>query len=190
MAPRETCLPCGSRAVNSAPASQRPGLLTTEKHMCVSPTVASSPAKVRTSPHDPSVGRQPLLNALRRHWPEYVMEGVELGLYMISACAFVVFLQYPTSPVHQAFPDSALRRVLIGIALGMTAIGIIYSPLGQRSGGHFNPAGRSPSFGWAKSNSGIRPFTAPHSSSVGCWGWYCRHCFSESSLLTRPCGTP
>ena len=32
--------------------------------------------------HDPSLGRQPLLNFLRRHWPEYVMEGVELGLYM------------------------------------------------------------------------------------------------------------
>jgi aquaporin Z len=61
-------------------------------------------------------------------------------LYMIAACAFVVLLQYPTSPVHQAFPDPALRRVLIGIAMGMTAIGIIYSPLGQRSGAHFNPA--------------------------------------------------
>jgi hypothetical protein len=24
--------------------------------------------------------------------------------------------------------------------MGMTAIGIIYSPLGQRSGAHFNPA--------------------------------------------------
>src|ERR671910_138817 len=93
--------------------------------------------EVPTSPHDPSVGRQPLLDALRCHWPEYVMEGVELGLYMISACAFVVLLQYPTSPIHQAFPDPALRRVLIGIALGMTAIGIIYSPLGQRSGAHF-----------------------------------------------------
>lgn len=96
--------------------------------------------EVRTSPHDPSVGRQPLLNALRRHWPEYVMEGVELGLYMISACAFVVLLEYPTSSVHQALPDPALRRVLLGIAMSMTAIGIIYSPLGQRSGAHFNPA--------------------------------------------------
>ena len=108
--------------------------------MRVSPTVASSPAKVRTSPHDASVGRQPLLNALRRHWAEYVMEGVELGLYMISACAFVVLFQYPTSPVHQVFPDPGLRRVLIGIAMGMTVIGIIYSPPGQRSGAHFNPA--------------------------------------------------
>jgi aquaporin Z len=68
------------------------------------------------------------------------MEGAELGLYMISACVFVVLLEYPTSPVHQALPDPALRRVLIGVAMGLTAIGIIYSPLGQRSGAHFNPA--------------------------------------------------
>jgi aquaporin Z len=108
--------------------------------MRVSPTVASSPAKVRTIPHHAPVGGHPLLNALRRHWPEYVMEGVELGLYMISACVFVVLLEYPISPVHQALPDPILRRVLFGIAMGIAAIGIIYSPLGQRSGAHFNPA--------------------------------------------------
>jgi aquaporin Z len=81
-----------------------------------------------------------MFDALRRHWPEYVMEGAELGLFMISACTFVVLLEYPTSPVHQAIPDFFLRRVLIGIAMGLTAIGIIYSPLGQRSGAHFNPS--------------------------------------------------
>ena len=80
------------------------------------------------------------LGTLGLHWPEYVMEGVELGLYMISACAFVVLLQYPTSPLHQALPGPTLRRVLFGIAMGVTAIAIIYSPLGQRSGAHFNPA--------------------------------------------------
>lgn len=68
------------------------------------------------------------------------MEGAELGLFMISACAFVVLLEYPTSPVYQTIPDPVLRRILIGIAMGLTAIGIIYSPLGQRSGAHFNPS--------------------------------------------------
>ena len=103
-------------------------------------TVAPSPAKVRTIPYHASVAGHPLLNALLHHWPEYVMEGAELGLYMISACAFVVLLEYPTSLLHHVFPDPTLRRVLFGIAMGMTAIGIIYSPLGQRSGAHFNPA--------------------------------------------------
>src|SRR5262245_21390347 len=81
-----------------------------------------------------------MLVALRRHWPEYVMEGAELGLFMISACAFVVLLEYPTSPVYQAIPDPVLRRILIGIAMGLTAIGLIYSPLDQRSGAHVNPS--------------------------------------------------
>jgi len=81
-----------------------------------------------------------LLSALRSHWPEYLLEGLELGLFMISACVFVVLLEYPGSPVHQALPDPILRRVLIGIAMGLTAISIIYSPLGQRSGAHFNPS--------------------------------------------------
>jgi len=68
------------------------------------------------------------------------MEGAELGLYMLAACVSVALLEYPTSPVHQAFPDPALRRILLGVSMGMTAIGLIYSPLGQRSGAHFNPA--------------------------------------------------
>ena len=121
-------------------SSQHAGQATQEKQMPRSPTGASPPAKVRTIPHDASVGGHSLLNALRHHWPEYVMEGAELGLYMLSACAFVVLLEYPTSPVHLTFPDPFLRRVLIGIAMGLTAIGLIYSPLGQRSGAHFNPA--------------------------------------------------
>jgi aquaporin Z len=53
---------------------------------------------------------------------------------------FVVLLEYPSSPVHQAIPSAFFRRILIGLAMGLTAIGIIYSLLGQRSGAHFNPA--------------------------------------------------
>lgn len=69
-----------------------------------------------------------------------MMEGIELGLFMLSACLFVALLEYPASPVHQALPNGTLRRILIGIAMGATAVAIIYSPLGQRSGAHFNPA--------------------------------------------------
>src|SRR6266498_5363858 len=78
--------------------------------------------------------------AWRRHWPEYLMEGAELGLFMISACLFVALLEHPDSPVRQALPDPFLRRVLMGIAMGVTAVAIIFSPLGKRSGAHFNPA--------------------------------------------------
>jgi aquaporin Z len=68
------------------------------------------------------------------------MEAAELGLFMISACLFVVLLEHPSSPAHQALRDPFLRRVLMGLAMGTTAVAIIFSPLGKRSGAHFNPA--------------------------------------------------
>src|SRR5271165_6329401 len=73
-------------------------------------------------------------------WPEYLMEAAGLGLFMISACAFTVLLEHPMSPVRQAIENGTLRRVLIGIAMGLTAIGIICSPWGKQSGAHLNPS--------------------------------------------------
>jgi aquaporin Z len=68
------------------------------------------------------------------------MEALGLGIFMISACSFGVLLNHPASPVAQAIGNEALRRVLTGIAMGSTAIGIIFSPFGKRSGAHINPA--------------------------------------------------
>lgn len=59
---------------------------------------------------------------------------------MISAGLFTILLEHPVSPVTQAIDDPFLRRMLIGIAMGSTAIAIVFSPLGKRSGAHFNPA--------------------------------------------------
>src|SRR5215211_1049374 len=75
-----------------------------------------------------------------KHWPEYLMEAAELGLFMFSACAFTVLLYHPSSPVAQTIHDGVLRRLMMGMAMGLTAIAIIFSPLGKRSGAHFNPS--------------------------------------------------
>jgi aquaporin Z len=53
---------------------------------------------------------------------------------------FATLLEYPGSPLHQALPDPLVRRLLMGMAMGLTAVGIIYSPWGQQSGAHINPA--------------------------------------------------
>jgi aquaporin Z len=68
------------------------------------------------------------------------MEGALLGLFMVSACAFTVLLEHPGSPARQALADPFLRRALMGLAMGVTAVAIIYSPWGKRSGAHINPA--------------------------------------------------
>ena len=81
-----------------------------------------------------------MLDALRRHWPEYLMEAAGLGIFMISACFFAATLEYPGSPVRQIIPDPLVRRALMGTAMGLTAIGIIFSPWGKQSGAHINPS--------------------------------------------------
>lgn len=81
-----------------------------------------------------------MLSALAQHWPEYLAEAAELSLFMISACLVVVLIEHPASAVRQGLADPLLRRALIGLAMGMTAIAIVHSPLGKRSGAHFNPA--------------------------------------------------
>jgi aquaporin Z len=75
----------------------------------------------------------------KSHWPEYLMEAAELGAFMISACTFGVLLEHPASPVRVAIPADGLRRAVMGAAMGLTAIAIVYSPFGRRSGAHFNP---------------------------------------------------
>lgn len=78
--------------------------------------------------------------ALSQHWPEYAIEAAGLGLFMVSAGLFAVLLYHPASPALDAIADPLGRRVLMGLAMGSTAIALIYSPWGQRSGAHFNPA--------------------------------------------------
>jgi aquaporin Z len=81
-----------------------------------------------------------MTEALKRHWPEYLIEAAGLGLFMISAFSFGAILEHPVSPIHRAIANPMLRRVLMGLAMGGTAIGIIYSPWGKQSGAHINPA--------------------------------------------------
>ena len=68
------------------------------------------------------------------------MEAVELGAFMFSACAFTVLLYHPSSPLAGTILDDVLRRLVMGTAMGATAIAIVFSPLGKRSGAHFNPS--------------------------------------------------
>src|SRR2546426_5231674 len=81
-----------------------------------------------------------MLNALKKHWPEYLMEAAGLGIFMVSASVFTILLYHPASPALHVLPEEFPRRVLMGLAMGLTAIGIIYSPWGKHSGAHLNPA--------------------------------------------------
>src|SRR5438093_1075859 len=77
---------------------------------------------------------------VRANWRIYAMEGSLLGTFMISACALVALLEHPSSPVHGTIASGFRRRALMGIAMAFTALFLIYSPWGRRSGAHMNPA--------------------------------------------------
>ena len=78
--------------------------------------------------------------ALRTHWALYLIEAGGLGVFMVSAGLACTLLESPASPIHAALPDPLLRRFLMGLVMGGTAVALIYSRWGGRSGAHFNPA--------------------------------------------------
>ena len=103
--------------------------------------------------------------SLRRHWPEYLMEVGELGWYLFVACALTTLLRHPSSIVRQFVSSSLARRGLMGLVMGATAIAIVISPWGKRSGGHLNPA---------------ITFTFYRLGKVGFWDtWLYSHCPSS-----------
>ncbi len=78
--------------------------------------------------------------AFRAHWPEYLMEAAALGLFMISAGVFTTWIDGLHSFLPAAHGWAGVRRAVIGVAMGGTATGLIYSPWGRRSGAQMNPA--------------------------------------------------
>lgn len=70
-----------------------------------------------------------------------LLDGGLLGLFMLSAGCFGTLLELPASPVRQWLVDApTLRRLLMGLAMGATAVLLIRSRAGQQSGAHMNPA--------------------------------------------------
>ena len=74
------------------------------------------------------------------HWKEYLIEAWGLGTFMVSAGIFATLIYSPAFPFSMIIANDFLKGLLMGIAMGITAIAIIYSPWGKRSGAHINPA--------------------------------------------------
>jgi aquaporin Z len=81
-----------------------------------------------------------MIQSLKKHWQEYLIEAFGLGAFMIAAGVVATAIESEVSPIYHYISKSSIRRIPIGIAMGLTAIALIYSPWGRRSGAHFNPA--------------------------------------------------
>jgi aquaporin Z len=81
-----------------------------------------------------------LLDALAAHWREYLMEASESGALMMLLCACGVLIYSGQSPLAAFHLSAAASSALMGAALAGSMFLIIRSPMGRRSGAHFNPA--------------------------------------------------
>jgi aquaporin Z len=77
---------------------------------------------------------------LHARWPEYLIEAWALGVFMISASVVTTALEEPHAMLRDMIAAPRARLALIGLAMGATAVALIYSPWGRRSGAHMNPA--------------------------------------------------
>ncbi|HET7694432.1 MAG TPA: aquaporin [Vicinamibacterales bacterium] len=76
---------------------------------------------------------------MRRNLPAYACEFAGTALMLFIGISAVAFMWGPGSPVP-AVDNPMLRRLLTGIMFAGGATAVVYSPLGQVSGGHINPA--------------------------------------------------
>src|SRR5262245_21041131 len=106
-----------------------PGRFTTHRHLRIKPqaSVANKRALIAAE-------------GLRLQWPEYLMETAESGLYLFSACASATLFWHPASRIQHYLASDAVRRFLMGMAMGAAIVAIVRSPWGKQSGAHFNPA--------------------------------------------------
>ncbi|MBW4442024.1 MAG: aquaporin [Plectolyngbya sp. WJT66-NPBG17] len=81
-----------------------------------------------------------MITALRQHWPEYLIEAWGLGTFMLAAGAVGTLLFSPDYLLPDFASDPFMQRMVMGLGMGLTAMGIMYSPWGKQSGAHINPA--------------------------------------------------
>ncbi len=81
-----------------------------------------------------------MIRAFKLNWKLYLIEAWALGMFMISAILFTMLFEHPSFYFKTAISSSLERRFFIDLAMGATAVFLIYSGWGKKSGAQMNPA--------------------------------------------------
>ena len=76
----------------------------------------------------------------RKKFILYCCEALGLGMFMFFAGLADVVIDHPELPIHRQIHLAIIRRFFIGLCMGLTALYILNSPFGKRSGAHINPS--------------------------------------------------
>jgi aquaporin Z len=77
---------------------------------------------------------------MKNHLPEYFAEFLGTAIMMTVGIGAVTLMWSQGSVMRELIPSDPLRRLLTGIMFASGGTAVVLSPLGQRSGGHLNPA--------------------------------------------------
>ena len=97
-------------------------------------TMRAMPIQVFTG----KTGMTQMKAAFRKNWKHYLQEALGLAIFMISACFFSVMLFSEKN--SWGISNVMVKNILMGIAMGSTALFIFYSPFTAPSGSQINPA--------------------------------------------------
>jgi aquaporin Z len=76
----------------------------------------------------------------QHNYKRYLMEALGLAIFMCSACFFAGELWHEGAYLNMRFNTNSDRNLIMGLAMGLTALFIFYSPVTAPSGSHINPA--------------------------------------------------
>lgn len=77
---------------------------------------------------------------MKLNWSEYLSEFFGTAIMMMIGIGAVVFMWSEGSMMTELIPSEPWRRLATGILFAGGGTAVVLSPLGQRSGGHLNPA--------------------------------------------------
>jgi aquaporin Z len=80
------------------------------------------------------------VHTVKKNFVLYCCEALGLGMFMFCAGLADVVIDHPDLPIHSRIHSALLRRFLIGLLMGVTALYILNSPFGKKSGAHINPS--------------------------------------------------
>jgi len=79
-------------------------------------------------------------DTFKKNFIQYCCEALGLGMFMFCAGLADIIIDHPEMPVHAHIHSALIRRFLIGLLMGLTALYILNSPFGKKSGAHINPS--------------------------------------------------
>ncbi len=81
-----------------------------------------------------------MLEFIGRHWRHYFAEAAGLAFFMLGASIITTQLRYKEAWLHGVISDPFAQMATLGALMALVVAIIIYTPWGNKSGAHINPA--------------------------------------------------